>query len=271
MLVQEFLEQSARRFPGKTAIIAGSERLTWQEIDDRANRLAHALRDSGVASGDRVVVVLDNSPETVISIFGILKADAVFSIVNPTIKEDKLSYILNNCRAAALITNGIKWQTAQTAAAEAPLLRTVFLADTGAAARADGGAEPGGASHQRLVPWIDALSAQPAGAPPRKTSDIDLASLSYTAGTTGNPKGVMMTHQNMVAASTSITTYLRNSDQDIILSVLPLSFDYGLYQIIMSAQFGGTVVLEKAFLYPYAVINTLKRERVTGFPHVPTI
>jgi acyl-CoA synthetase (AMP-forming)/AMP-acid ligase II len=75
----------------------------------------------------------------------------------------------------------------------------------------------------------------------------------------------------MVSASTSITTYLENVEDDIILSVLPLSFDYGLYQAIMAAQFGGTLVLERSFLYPYAVINLMKKEQVTGLPIVPTI
>lgn len=286
MLVHEFLERSAERFPDKTSLVAGSQRLTYRDINERANKLAHALRAAGVTYGDRVVVILDNSPEAVVSIFGISKADAVFSVVNPTIKEDKLAYILNNCRATALITHETKWQTVGVAAAKAEHIRAVFLVAKDTASKGHEAEERKGdpvaetsqskrdrASklRYRLVPWHEALNAQPASAPPRRAIDIDLAALIYTSGTTGNPKGVMMTHQNVVAASTSITTYLENTDRDIILSVLPLSFDYGLYQIIMSAQFGGTVVLEKAFLYPYAVINMLQKERITGFPLVPTI
>jgi acyl-CoA synthetase (AMP-forming)/AMP-acid ligase II len=101
--------------------------------------------------------------------------------------------------------------------------------------------------------------------------DVDLANIIYTSGSTGNPKGVMMTHLNMVSAATSITQYLGNKETDIILNVLPLSFDYGLYQIIMAFKFGGTVVLEKSFAYPYVVIDKMIKERVTGFPGVPTI
>jgi acyl-CoA synthetase (AMP-forming)/AMP-acid ligase II len=122
-----------------------------------------------------------------------------------------------------------------------------------------------------IVPWNEALDPGRGGGPRRRTIDIDLAALIYTSGTTGNPKGVMLTHGNMSAASTSITTYLENVEDDIILSVLPLSFDYGLYQILMAAQFGGTVVLEKSFIYPYEVIKRLKEEQATGFPIVPTI
>src|SRR4029450_6867141 len=88
--------------------------------------------------------------------------------------------------------------------------------------------------------------------PGSRRIDIDLAALIYTSGSTGRPKGVMLTHLNMVSAATSITTYLENRPDDIILSALPLSFDYGLYQVLMAFKFGGTVVLERSFAYPHA-------------------
>jgi long-chain acyl-CoA synthetase len=268
MLVHEFLERSAARLPGKEALIAGARRLTYGDIDADANRLARALASLGVQYGDRVAVILDNSPETVISIFGILKADSVFLVVNPTTKPDKVEYILNNCRAAALVTSAGKWRTIEQAASRVPSLKAVVL--TGRTV-GEAGVKSGAAYSGTVVRWEEIVPGQSAERPARKTIDIDLAALIYTSGTTGNPKGVMMTHRNMVSASTSITTYLGNRADDIILTVLPLSFDYGLYQIIMAAQFGGTVVLEKSFLYPYAVINLLRSERVTGLPIVPTI
>ncbi len=81
----------------------------------------------------------------------------------------------------------------------------------------------------------------------------------------------MSAHYNVVAAARSITTYLENVKDDIILNVLPLSFDYGLYQILMAFLFGGTVVLEKSFVYPYKILERLVQEKVTGFPLVPTM
>ncbi len=268
MLLQEFLENTSSRLPEKTALVAGRSRLTWSQVEARANRLARALTAAGVGYGDRVVVLMDNSPETVISIFGILKADAVFVVLNPTIKTDKLAYILDNCRASALITHSGKWTTAGGPAASAGSLRAVVVAgDT---------EEPEAFLREKspsliMLSWNDAAENGDDSIPPRRAIDIDLASLIYTSGTTGNPKGVMLTHRNMVSASTSITTYLENVEDDIILSVLPLSFDYGLYQAIMAAQFGGTLVLEKSFLFPFAVIDLMKKERVTGFPIVPTM
>jgi acyl-CoA synthetase (AMP-forming)/AMP-acid ligase II len=107
--------------------------------------------------------------------------------------------------------------------------------------------------------------------PPSSNIDLDLATIIYTSGSTGDPKGVMLTHLNMVSAATSITAYLENREDDIILNALPLSFDYGLYQVLMAFKFGGTVVLEKSFTYPYQVIQKMIQEKVTGFPGVPTI
>lgn len=261
MLLQEFLENSARRLGDKTALVCGSNRLTYTELDAAANRLAHALRSRGVGYRDRVVVMLDNSPEAVVSIFGILKSDASFVLVNPSIKKEKLGYILDNCRASALITHEGKWDTVSPVIGETPSLKSVLLAgDRGQIAPSE-----------ILMRWSDMRERFPATPPSRVTIDVDLAALIYTSGSTGDPKGVMLTHQNMVSASMSITTYLENREDDVILNTLPLSFDYGLYQVIMSAQFGGTVVLEKSFLYPYAVVNLLKQERVSGFPIVPTI
>jgi len=101
--------------------------------------------------------------------------------------------------------------------------------------------------------------------------ECDLAMLVYTSGSTGVPKGVMMAHQNIVAVATSITTYLENTEDDVVLNVLPISFGYGLYQILTAVRLGATVVLEKSFAFPQVVLNLIREEKVTGFPLVPTI
>jgi long-chain acyl-CoA synthetase len=106
---------------------------------------------------------------------------------------------------------------------------------------------------------------------PRAGINLDLAMLIYTSGSTGFPKGVMMTHQSIDAAATSITTYAGNTSDDVILAALPISFDYGLYQVLMAAKLGATLVLEKSFAFPQAILNRIREEKVTGFPLVPTM
>jgi len=102
-------------------------------------------------------------------------------------------------------------------------------------------------------------------------TDHDLACLVYTSGSTGKPKGVMSEHCQVVFASGSIIQYLENRESDIVLNVLPLSFDYGLYQLLMTFRFGGTLVLENSFAFPSLLLERIQAERVTGFPGVPTI
>src|SRR5207245_8106011 len=133
-------------------------------------------------------------------------------------------------------------------------------------------ATPGwAAAGGRLHSMSGLLAQQPATLPVNRNISLDLASLIYTSGPAGLPKGVMLTHANMVAAATSITTYLRSVPDDIILSPLPLAFDYGLYQVLMAFRVGATVVLEKQCVYPYKYIELIAKERVTGLPIVSTI
>ena len=100
---------------------------------------------------------------------------------------------------------------------------------------------------------------------------VDLAALIYTSGSTGNPKGVMMTHANMVFTAGSVAEYLRLAEDDRIMNVLPLAFDYGLYQLLMAMRIGGTLVLERSFAFPAQTLKRIEQEQVTVFPGVPTV
>ncbi len=265
VLVRDFLEQSAERLPGKVALICDGKRLTYQELDEMANRLANALLAHGVERGERVAVYLNNSVEAVVGIFAALKAGAVFVPINATTKRDKLVYILNNCRASALMIEARRASLAEAIVAEVPWLKCVILcAGREAPGRASGGEKP--------ILNYDVVQAEfPAYRPTRTNIDLDLACLIYTSGTTGDPKGVMSDHSNVVFAASSIISYLENVADDIVVNVLPLSFDYGLYQLLMVFKFGGTLLLERSFAYPAQVLRRMEQERVTGFPGVPTI
>ncbi|HEX8949932.1 MAG TPA: AMP-binding protein, partial [Dissulfurispiraceae bacterium] len=254
--VNSFLEYSAARFPGKVALVQRKARLTYAELDGMAGRLAGTLQGRGVGRGDRVAVFMDNSVEAVVSLFAALKAGAAFMMVHPTTKAGKLEYLLHNSRAKALLAQGERADIVREI--RSPFLETIIMA----------GAHDGGLPCMRFK---EAVSSSAGIAPGRNCIDMDLASIIYTSGSTGRPKGVMLTHLNMISAAHSITSYLENTENDRIMSVLPLSFDYGLYQVLMGFLIGGTVVLEKSFAYPYETIETMNREGVTGFPGVPTI
>jgi long-chain acyl-CoA synthetase len=263
MLVQDFLHHSAQRLPDKVALVCDGQHLTYAEIDRMANRLANALIEHGVRRGDRVAIYLNNSIEAVVSIFATLKAGGVFVVVNHTTKRDKLTYVLKNCRASALLTQARKTSLAHQVMAGAPSLKFSVLCGKRAAQAAVG--------HERCLDF-DALQATyPDRRPAQTNIDLDLACLIYTSGSTGDPKGVMSDHSNVAFAASSIIEYLQNVEDDIVVNVLPLSFDYGLYQLLMVFKFGGTLVLEHSFAYPAAILKRMEEERVTGLPGVPTI
>jgi acyl-CoA synthetase (AMP-forming)/AMP-acid ligase II len=331
MLLHDFLTESAGKFPDKTALIFKEQRITYQELDQRANKLAHALIALGVERGARVAIFLDNSPESVIALFGVLKAGAAFIMLNAALKAGKLGNILSQSGAGVLISHRNKRGILDSLAVPASMVKIIIGEDK---EQEDKGQEGKGqdnafcpacltwdkvmVDHLHTLDRIDRIMADPPGhcppghrpsvqcpsaqyppgqyspaqyppgqyspaqyspvpcppsdlCPERRNIDLDLAAIVYTSGSTGDPKGVMMTHLNMVCAATSITSYLKNTSDDIIMNVLPLSFNYGLYQVLMAVMFGGTVVLEKSFLYPYAVIEKMIREKVTGFPLVPTL
>ena len=280
-LVQHFLENSASKYPDKVALICGEGRLTYTEINEQANRLAAGLIELGAIRQDRIAVYLDNSIESVVALFGILKAGGIFMMLSATMKAKKLNYILNNSGARVLITHPSKARIVQAAINNAPDLEHIIwcgsqeseIFNKGKYKELDTKHQTPNTKHQVDHSWSTILSTPPSFdlKPYSSPIDLDLATIIYTSGSTGEPKGVMSAHHNVVAAARSISTYLENVESDIILSALPLSFDYGLYQILMAALFGGTVVLEKSFVYPYKVLELLVKEKATGFPLVPTM
>ena len=265
MLVQDFLHHSAIQRPDKIALVCEDQRLTYAQIDTKSNRLANALIKQGVKRGDRVAIYLFNSVEAVIAIFAALKAGGVFVLINRSTKTDKLHYILNNCRASALLADirsaheGLLTPIIDTT----PSLRAVIVCGS-----LPGNEFPLPDRCHHFTPQLELASDLP---PARVNIDLDLACLIYTSGTTGEPKGVMSDHSNVDFATSSIIQYLKNVESDVVINVLPLSFDYGLYQLLMTFKFGGRLILENGFAFPAEILKRIEQEQVTGFPGVPTL
>jgi len=265
MLVQDFLQNSAERHPEKTALVYGGQRLSYAQVEAKANRLANALRERGVRRGDRVAIYLNNSIELVVAMFATLKTGAIFVAVNRAMKLEKLAYILNNCQAVALVADarGLAHGLGDRLLIEAKSLQSVVVC----------GNQPLISSNHEPR-WVNMAAIQATASaerPPCVNIDLDLACLIYTSGTTGESKGVMCDHSNVVFVANAIVSYLKNTEADVILNVLPMAFSYGLYQLMATFRVGGTLVLEESFAFPAAVLQRMAQERVTGFAAVPTI
>jgi long-chain acyl-CoA synthetase len=177
--LEEDLRHAAQRDPAKPAVVTGERTVSFGELDAAADRAAAGLRELGVQRGDRVAVLIPNGVSSAIAIYGVMRAGAAFSPLNPTIKRDKLAYVLRDSGAAALICDETTAETAQAAADQIPKLR--------------------------LIDDVDALGGAGSGGAP---ISIDLAAVIYTSGSTGEPKGVTLTHANMTFAADSIIEYL---------------------------------------------------------------
>ena len=271
MLVNRFLERSAACVPEKTAVVFDGGRYSYASLERAANRLGHLLRTNGVVRGDRVVIHLGNGVDAVASVFAVSKASAAFVPVAPQTRPERLAYLLNDCRASALITTAQGAAAVLATTAPLPHLRVLLVIDSDAEGCV-GGIRIVAATRAILFEGGPSGTAIGSEAPPAQQNiDLDLAAVMYTSGSTGRPKGVMLTHLNVASAAASIIQYLTNTADDVILNVLPMSHGYGLYQALTAVKVGATLVIERSFAYPHAVLSALEREKATGFALVPTI
>lgn len=262
-LLREGMLAAAQRHPEKTALVIDEKSYTYQELLDTAARIATGLQKYGVQRGDRVAIYMDNSWPCVTAIYGVLLAGGVFVMVNPQTKADKLRFLLEDSQAKVLLAAGQLASLFVPVAIETPSLNGVIYTTDNVS---------GTLPDNKLFVSLDRIIHD--NSPLEEPVTIipnDLAALIYTSGSTGVPKGVMQTHQSMVFAAWSLIEYLRLSDRDRILLVLPLTFDYGLYQLLMTMKLGATLVVERSFTFPTKIYQRLEQEQVTVFPGVPTM
>ena len=264
-LLHEGLLKSAGRLRDKPVAIVEGVSHGFGDLAERSEQLAQALRDRGLQRGDRVAIYMDNTWPCIVSIFATLRAGGAFMVINPQTKHDKLEFMLEDSGAHILLSDTHLHPVLNPLLEQPPASLQHLIVS---------GEHPltGQRAPQLRVEEFDAVLAS-AGAFEEPTDIIasDLAALIYTSGSTGNPKGVMHTHLSMVFALNSIMQYLRLSEDDRILNVLPMAFDYGLYQLLMAVWLGATLVLERSFTYPAQVLKRIEENRVTVFPGVPTI
>ena len=263
MLIPDLLHRTAAAHPDRPAAWFEGSWRTYGELSAAALRFANFLRVAGVAPGDRVALLLDNSFDYIIAHFGALTAGAVEVSLNTDLKAPDLQTLLADCEAVALIAG--KKYVRQCAAIfnELPELRLLAT---------DFPVEQLGATPPRLK--VCPLHPPADGAPPApgcpRRIDLDLASLVYTSGSTGRPKGVMLSHLNLVSNMHSIVEYLCLRPDDRMLLVLPFHYIYGRSLLYTHFLSGGSIVIDNRFAFPVAVLKTMEEQQVTCFAGVPS-
>ncbi|MDY8120904.1 amino acid adenylation domain-containing protein, partial [Paenibacillus polymyxa] len=210
--IHQLVEEQAKRVPEATAVVFEGRRLSYAELNERANRLARTLRSVGVLPNQLVGLMARRSLETVVGILAVLKAGGAYVPIDPEYPEERIRYILENSNAQLLLTQRELQQ-------QVPFEGTVVALDDEQAYSDDGS------------------NLEPVSGP------NDLAYVIYTSGTTGKPKGVMLEHRGLVSLKLTFAHTLHTTEQDRVLQFASLSFDASCWEMFNALYFGATLYI----------------------------
>lgn len=254
--LHHLLEGAAAASPDAPALSYGGRSVSYAAAWRLARAAAAQLAEAGVRRGDRVAIYLEKRLETVAAIFGASIAGLVFVPVNHVLRAPQVGHILRDSGARVLVTSGERLAQLSEVLDDSAV-ETIILVGGGTA----------GAGSRSLLPWREDPITGPVST---ETVDLDPAAILYTSGSTGRPKGVVLSHRNLIVGAESVSTYLGNTSEDVILSVLPLSFDAGLSQVTTAFAVGAHCVLMN-YLLPREVPKLAERYGVTGLTCVPPL
>lgn len=242
------------------AVWARKRSLTYRELDQRSTQLAHLLRQRGLKKGDRVGIFFPKCVESVVCMFGVLKAGGVYVPLDPQAPADRVGYIIENCGIRVLLTNKER-RAVLTADTIAGLDYCVMTDDSGS-----------NGSGNKVVPWA-MMGEFPADRAPEVTlTETDLAYILYTSGSTGRPKGVMLSHQNALTFVEWCADKFKVRSEDRLSNHAPLHFDLSVFDVYNAIEAGATVYLvtEDLALFPTTLASFMETQQITIWYSVPS-
>jgi len=259
-ILQQLLQKSAARYPEKLAVWARGRSLTYRELEQRSNQLAHLLRERGLRKGDRVGIYFPKCVESVIAMLGVVKAGGVYVPLDPQAPAERVGYIIGNCGIRVLVTREDKRKGLDSAIIEA--LDFSLLIDE-APKHSNGG---------RVLPWT-MLEQYPADHAPKVVlTETDLAYILYTSGSTGRPKGVMLTHQNALTFVEWCADIFKVTSEDRLSNHAPLHFDLSVFDVYNTLEAGASLymVTEDLALFPVKLAEFIESKGITIWYSVPS-
>jgi long-chain acyl-CoA synthetase len=251
------LRSSARKYPRRTAIVFGSKKVSYKALDELTDHIAAGLIDLGTKEQDRVAIFLDNCPEFVISYYAILKAGAVAVPINYMFKMEEARYILEDSEAACIITSRPYLGLAEELRLRVDSLRHIICT-----AKAE----------DHVIDIHKIRKHDPASLQRVRVNPHELAVILYTSGTTGHPKGAMLTHHNLISNAIDSSGNIKVTRRDSFICVLPLFHSFAATVCMnMPLYVGAKVVIMKSLRPFKRVIRAIRKNRVTVFPGIPSI
>ena len=258
MSLKLMLEAAASQYGGKTAIVSGDRRLSYADLDEASDKLAHTLVKMGVSKGDRVVMLLANSPEFVVTYFGIVKTGAIAVPLDTKYKIDELTSLLNDCLPKVLV-------------AENPVLELLIPVLSGFKF-IEHVIDASGESHDKFTDYQQIMAAGPAPKLEVELEPDDIAHIAYTSGPSFYPTGVVLSHRCLVSEIVSSADGVEQTDSDILpLFALPMHHMLGLIDVLLASIYKGSTIVILSGLSIPALAETIEREKCTIFMGVPFI
>lgn len=259
-ILQQLLEVSASRFPQNLAVWARERSLTYRELEERSNQLAHLLQQRGVGKGDRVGIYFPKCVESIIAMLGVLKAGGVYVPLDPQAPPERIGYIIGNCQIRVLITRAERRRGLDPATLSS-LSFTVLVEEAPYAANGGG-----------VIPWSMLADYPAAHAPQVTLIETDLAYILYTSGSTGRPKGVMLTHQNALTFVEWCADKFNITSQDRLSNHAPLHFDLSVFDVYNTLEAGAALymITEDLALFPSRLAEFIAAKGITVWYSVPS-
>lgn len=260
-VLHDLLQTQALASPTKNAVGVNGHWLSYQTLSANCMYMSHALLHIGISSQQRVAVYLPKTIEAIVSYFSTSMAGGIFVPINPILKAPQVSHILSNCSATLLITNAARLNQLPIDTLN-ELANIIIIDSKNDVTR----------THDitaTIWHWSDLITAQHSASLP-VVIDTDIAAIFYTSGSTGQAKGVVLSHQNMVMGAKSVAQYLPCSSTDVMLALQPLSFDYGFSQLTIALLVGASCYLLD-YVFPQDVFTTIAQQKITTLALVPPL
>ena len=271
-LLQRLLTEAAARQPQRPAVASSGCLLTYQELDELSNKMARALVRRGVAPGDRVGILAPKSAASVVAIYGVLKAGACYVPLDPKAPVQRLSYVIRDSGSALIVADEARTTQAADLLGSVPCSLGVVVtgpAGTNAGEQAGVSLADGAA----IVPWTAVAAETGEPLTDERQVETDLAYILYTSGSTGIPKGVMISHRNSLTFAEWAAAAAGLSEDDRVCSPAPLHFDLSVFDIFATCQAGAcmAVLPEGAATFPVSIARWLEKERISAWYSVPSV